>query len=83
MVTPTRLIKVIVGAALLNGAVREKILEGLTKSMSRIMRPSTGSMIGTLMTDLFSTTKGGLEPGSIQALIKGLLAVVLFRSMKS
>ena len=81
MGTLTRLIKAAVGAALLNRAIRDAIAAALMRSICWMMRPSTGSMIGALMADLFNATKGSIRPGYIQALIKGVLTVVLFRSM--
>lgn len=75
------MIKAAFGAALLNRAIRDAITAALMKSICWMMRPSTGSMIGALKADLFNATKGGIRPGYVQALVKGVLTVVLFRSM--
>jgi hypothetical protein len=81
MGTLTRLIKTLIWAAILDRVVKEAIMVGLMKSVSWVLRPSTGSIMGALMSRLFPITKGSIRPGYIQALLKSVLAVVLLRSM--
>ncbi len=81
MGTLTRLIKTLIWAAILDRAVTEAIMVGLVKSVSWVLRPSPGSIIGALVSHLFPMTKGSIRPGYIPALLKSVLAVVLLRSM--
>jgi len=66
-----RLIKAVIGAALLNKAVRNAILVALIKSVNWILRPSTISRIMA-----FAKRSGVSGPAALSALAAILLAMM-------
>ncbi len=75
------LMKALICAAFLDRVVKDAIIAGLVKSMSWVLRPSKGSIIGNIMISLFPMANGSIRRGYIQALLKSILAAVLLRSM--
>ncbi len=86
MGTLMKLMKAMIGAALLNKAVRGAGSLALIGLVNWISRPSTGRRIGSLFSDLLRAPRSGMKPGYnpgfIQSLLKGLLAFALLRSTK-
>lgn len=72
MVKLTKLMKAIIGTALLNKAVRGALIAMLMGFINRIIRPSASSMSG----------KGNHRPEGLQTLLESVLSSVLLNSTK-
>lgn len=74
MVKLTKLMKAIIGAAILNKAVRGALIAMLMGLINRTMRPSASSMSGR--------SNGNHRPDGLQALLESVLASVLLNPAK-
>jgi hypothetical protein len=82
MGTLARLIKTVIGTALLNKAVRSAFMVGLIKSVNWISRPSTISRIKAFFINLAKSTPGSSKPNFLTSLFKGAAELVLLRFAK-
>lgn len=78
----TRLIKTVIGAALLNKAVRNAFVASLIKSANWITRPSTISRITAFFKTLVTSTPGSSRPNFLTGIFKGLAEYALLRFAK-
>ena len=77
-----RLIKAVIGAALLNKAVRNAFIAALSKSMNWTLRPSTRSRIMAFFTNQVLSTPGSSRPNFLRSLFKGIAELALLRFAK-
>jgi len=77
-----RLIKAIIGAALLNKAVRNAFIATLMKSVNWIMQPSTISRIMAFFAQLVKTTPGSSKSNLLRSLFKGAAELMLLQFSK-
>jgi hypothetical protein len=79
MVMLARLIKTVIGAALLNKAVRNAFIASLIKSVNWIFRPSTISRLMAFFTSLVKSTPGSNRSNFLTSLFKGAAELLLLR----
>jgi hypothetical protein len=72
-----KLIKAIIGAALLNKSVRNAFMVAMIKSMSWILRPSTVSRITAFFTKRPSSAPGSSRSNFLASLFKGIAELAL------
>lgn len=77
-----RLIKAVIGAALLNKAVRNAFLASLVKSVNWIFRPKTISRIMAFFTNLVKTAPGSSGTNFLASLFKVAAELALLRFAK-
>jgi hypothetical protein len=77
-----KLIKAIIGAALLNKSVRNVFIVALIKSMNWILRPSTVSKIMSFFTKRVSSAPGSSRSNLLASLFKGIAELALLRYAK-
>jgi hypothetical protein len=77
-----RLIKAVIGAALLNKAVRNAFLASLVKSVNWIFRPKTISRIMAFFTNLVKTAPGSRGTNFLASLFKVAAELALLRFAK-
>jgi hypothetical protein len=77
-----RLIKAVIGAALLNKAVRNAFIASLIKSGNWILRPSTISRIMAFFTNMIKSTPGSSGPNFLKSLFKVAAELALLRFAK-
>lgn len=77
-----KLIKIIIGAAVSNKAVRGAFIVGLTKSVNWAMQPSTRSRIMAFLTRLLKSGPGSSKPNFLKSIFKGLAEFLLLRYAK-
>lgn len=77
-----RLIKGVIGAALLNKAVRNAFMASLIKSVNWILRPSTISRIMAFFTNQVKSTPGSSRTNFLTSLFKVAAELALLRFAK-
>lgn len=77
-----RLLKAVIGAALLNKAVRSAFIASLSKSVNWILRPSTISRITAFFTNLMKSTPGSSGSNFLKSLFKVAAELALLRFAK-
>ena len=77
-----RLIKTVIGAALLNKTVRNAFVVSLIKSTNWALRPSTRSRIAAFFTNLLKSTSGSSRPNFLASIFKGAAEILLLRYAK-
>jgi hypothetical protein len=77
-----RLIKTVIGAALLNKALRNAFIASLIGSVNWVLRPSTTSRITAFFSSLAKSTPGSIRSGFLKSLFKGVAELVLLRFAK-
>ena len=77
-----RLIKAVIGAALLNKAVRNAFMASLIKSVNWILRPSTISKITAFFANLVKSTPGSSKTNFLTSLFKVAAELALLRFAK-
>lgn len=77
-----RLIKAVIGAALLNKAVRNVFIVALIKSVNWVLRPSTISRIMAFFTNLLKSVPGSSRPNFLTSVFKGIAELALLRYAK-
>jgi hypothetical protein len=77
-----RLIKAVIGAALLNKAVRSAFIVALIKSVNWILRPSTITRIMVFFTNLVKSAQGGSRSNFLSSLFKSAVELALLRFAK-
>lgn len=76
------MIKTVIGAALLNKAVRGTFIAGLIKSVNWAIQPSTISRAMAFFARLLKSVTGGSRPNFLKSLFKGLAELLLLRYAK-
>ncbi len=82
MVSLIKLIKGIVLTALLSKTVRGTLTTALTKSLGRILRPSTILTVGAFIAALLKSDKSTDRPKNFQTLLENTLASMLLKTTK-
>ncbi|MHB8120294.1 MAG: hypothetical protein ACYDHX_16500 [Methanothrix sp.] len=77
-----RLIKAVIGAVLLNKAVRNAFIVTLIKSVKWTLRPSTRSRIMAFFTNQVKSTPGSSRYNFLTSLFKGAAELALLRFAK-
>ncbi len=82
MVKLMKLMKAVMGTALLSKALKGILTAALLKSANGTSRASAVSMADELTDALTNLGRNGIRSGYLQALLKGALAFALLRSMR-
>jgi len=78
----TKLIKAVIGAALVNKAFRNAFLVTLIKSVNWVLQPSTRSGIMAFFSKLAKSAPGGNSSNLLAILFKGAAELLLLRFAK-